>query len=46
MSTHVFATPPDLSRDTGTWPGGGPIKYGSDEHKRLFCKTLLDPFDP
>ncbi len=46
MSSPAFAIPPDLSRDTGTWPGDGPIKYGSDEHKRLFCKTLLDTFDP
>jgi hypothetical protein len=27
-------------------PGDGPIRYGSDEHKRLFCKTLLDTFNP
>jgi hypothetical protein len=46
MSSHAFAVPPDLSRDTGVWPGDGPIKFGSDEHKRLFCKTLLDTFDP
>src|SRR5947208_10539114 len=26
--------------------GDGPIKFGSDEHKRLFCKTLLDTHDP
>jgi hypothetical protein len=25
---------------------GGRIKLGSDEHKRLFCKTLLDTFNP
>ena len=46
MSSSAFAIPPDLTRDTGTWPGDGPIKIGSDEHKRLFCKTLLDTFDP
>jgi hypothetical protein len=46
MSSPAFAIPPDLSRDTGSWPGDGPIKFGSDEHKRLFCKTLLDTFDP
>ena len=46
MSTHAFAVPPDLSRDTGNWPDDGPIRFGSDEHKRLFCKTLLDTFDP
>ena len=46
MSSPAFAIPPDLSRDTGMWPGDGPIRFGSDEHKRLFCKTLLDTFDP
>jgi hypothetical protein len=46
MSSPAFAIPPDLSRDTGTWPGEGPIRFGSDAHKRLFCKTLLDTFDP
>jgi hypothetical protein len=25
---------------------GGPIRFGSEEHKRLFCKTLLDTFNP
>ena len=24
----------------------GPIRLGSDEHKTLFCRTLLDTFDP
>jgi hypothetical protein len=46
MSSPAFAIPPDLTRDTGTLPGDGPIKWGSDEHKRLFCKTLLDTHDP
>ena len=46
MSSPAFAIPPDLTRDTGVWPGEGPIKFGSDEHKRLFCKTLLDTFNP
>ena len=46
MSSPAFAIPPDLTQDTGTWPGDGPIKFGSDEHKRLFCKTLLDTHDP
>src|SRR5215475_5770046 len=46
MSSPAFAIPPDLSRDTGIWPGDGPIRIGSEEHKRLFCKTLLDTHDP
>jgi hypothetical protein len=38
---------PDLSIDTGPWPPSGrAIRFGSEEHKRLFCKTLLDTFDP
>jgi hypothetical protein len=24
----------------------GPIRRGSDEHKSLFCRTLLDTFNP
>ena len=33
---------------TGTGPAvpEGRIRYGSDEHKLLFCKTLLDTFNP
>ena len=27
-------------------PVGGPIRYGSEAHKTLFCRTLLDTFDP
>src|SRR5271170_3481123 len=46
MSSPAFAIPPDLTRDTGTWLGDGPIRLGSGEHKRLFCKTLLDTHDP
>jgi len=46
MSSHAFVIPAELTQDTGHWPGDGPIKWGSDEHKRLFCKTLLDTHDP
>ena len=46
MSSTTFAVPPEIFADTGTMPGNGPIRYGSDEHKRLFCKTLLDTFNP
>lgn len=30
------------------WTGhnGPPLKFGSEEHKALFCTTLLDTFDP
>jgi len=46
MSTHAFEIPSDLTLDTGAWPGDGPIRMGSDAHKRLFCKTLLDTHNP
>jgi hypothetical protein len=46
MSSPAFAIPPDLTRDTGNWPADGPIRFGSDAHKQLFCKTLLDTHDP
>ncbi|HWD26616.1 MAG TPA: hypothetical protein VG387_05600 [Rhizomicrobium sp.] len=31
---------------TGPTVPAGRIRWGSDEHKRLFCKTLLDTFNP
>ncbi len=40
-------TLPDLS--TEAWPApppGGRFRLGSEAHKRLFCRTLLDTFDP
>lgn len=46
MSSHAFAIPSELTADTGAWPEDGPIKFGSEAHKRLFCKTLLDTHDP
>jgi hypothetical protein len=46
MSSQSFAIPPEFFANTGTMPGNGPIRFGSDEHKRLFCKTLLDTFNP
>jgi hypothetical protein len=46
VSSTAFVIPPELTLDTGAWPGDGPIHIGSDAHKRLFCKTLLDSHDP
>ena len=46
MSSHAFEIPADLTQGTGHWPGEGPIRLGSEEHKRLFCKTLLDTHNP
>ena len=40
-------TLPDLSTDA--WPPPPPgrrFRLGSEAHKRLFCRTLLDTFDP
>jgi len=37
---------PGLSLDAGDPPGPGPIRLGSDDHKNLFCRTLLTTFDP
>ena len=46
MSSPALAFP-DLSIDAGPLPPAGrAIRFGSDEHKRLFCRTLLDTFDP
>ncbi|TAK99249.1 MAG: ferritin-like domain-containing protein [Rhodospirillaceae bacterium] len=29
-----------------TWNHPGPVKIGSEEHKSMFCRMLLDTFDP
>jgi hypothetical protein len=31
---------------SGPAVGDGPIRFGSEEHKRLFCTMLLDTFNP
>ena len=46
MSSMALAIPHELTHDTGPWPAEGPIRYGSDAHKQLFCRTLLDSFNP
>ena len=46
MTTQALVLP-ELS--TEAWPApppGGGFRLGSEAHKRLFCKTLLDTFDP
>jgi hypothetical protein len=40
------AVPPDVSTEAWPWPSEGEVKLGGDAHKRLFCRTLLDTFDP
>ena len=37
---------PDVSADAWERPPPGPLRLGSEPHKRLFCRTLLDTFDP
>lgn len=44
MNTATLAIP-DLSIEIPPI-SGGPIRLGSEEHKALFCKTLLTTFDP
>ena len=46
MSGVTLAFPEALSLEAGAPPGPGPIKLGSDDHKNLFCRTLLTTFDP
>src|SRR5581483_12164466 len=29
-----------------TWTQPGPVTIGSEEHKVMFCRMLLDTFDP
>ncbi len=45
MSSPALAMP-DIAVDARLTPGNGPIRYGSEAHKILFCRTLLDTFDP
>ncbi len=39
-------TLPDISADAWPLPPPGRFKLGGEAHKRLFCRTLLDTFDP
>jgi hypothetical protein len=40
-----MARAPESSRELEVFPRG-PVALGSDAHKILFCRTLLDTFDP
>ncbi len=42
MSIHSTFDHDDLPEA----PGPGPLRLGSEAHKRLFCRTLLDTHDP
>jgi hypothetical protein len=35
-----------VASGAGESSGAAPIRFGSDEHKTLFCRTLLDTFNP
>lgn len=45
MSSPALAFP-DLSYQAQRVPEGDPIRIGSEAHKTLFCRTLLDTFNP
>ena len=44
--TDASLSLPDVSIDAGSQPAGGPIRVGSEEHKKLLCRMLLDTFNP
>ena len=44
--TSTALTFPDLTYDARRGPPQDPIAIGSDAHKVLFCRTLLDTFNP
>ena len=44
--TTAALTLPDVRVDTRSTPPDGPIKIGSDAHKKLMCRMLLDTFNP
>jgi hypothetical protein len=46
MGSVTLAFPEGLSLEAGAPPPSGRIKLGSDDHKNLFCRTLLTTFDP
>ena len=46
MNGVTLTFPDDMSLEAGNPPAPGPIRLGSDDHKNLFCRTLLTTFDP
>ncbi len=44
--TSTALTLPDLHADAPLVPPHDPVRIGSDAHKALFCRTLLDTFNP
>ena len=45
MSAPALALP-DISTEAWPAPPPGRFRLGGEAHKRLFCRTLLDTFDP
>jgi hypothetical protein len=45
---HPLSSPSTISQSSATRTSlaEGPIRLGSDLHKKLFCRTLLDTFNP
>jgi hypothetical protein len=37
---------PAMHESSQDYPAEGPIRFGSEAHKTLFCRTLLDTFNP
>jgi hypothetical protein len=46
MSSMTLKFPDSMSLEAGSPPPEGRIRLGSEEHKNLFCRTLLTTFDP
>ena len=46
MNGVTLAFPDGLSLEAGAPPPDGRIRLGSEDHKNLFCGTLLTTFDP
>ena len=44
--TTIALIPPDLAIDADPIPPPGRVRVGGREHKTLFCRTLLDTFNP
>jgi hypothetical protein len=42
----VSSTAPEAGAYGGSPPAAARIRVGSEDHKALFCRTLLDTFDP
>jgi hypothetical protein len=45
MSSSTFALP-DLACRAARLPPNSPIVIGTEAHEALFCRTLVDTFNP